>query len=337
MFKLRPLFSLPKKKALNREALTLFPPDLVLQNGNIIVTAESLDEKFHGLLLGAHSSINTDLNQFESTVLKEIKDLLQHSAKSSDILPRLPLIVPKVMKLLRINKTSSRKISELIEKDPVLVGDVMKLTNSPYYRTRRKITSLQQATVVLGSEGLRRLVANALIKPLINLRSGHFSRIGSPLLWEQAEKTAIASSVICKGKKESEETQFHAYLLGILQNIGFTIGFRVLDKAFDGTQAPNSKEFQLEFARQSRFITSQVARSWSMPSQICDALDSQSKMKCNESSSALSETLYIADRIAKAQILRQSANLNLTKTKILLNQQPCHTCRKALDAVTHSE
>jgi HD-like signal output (HDOD) protein len=287
---------------------------------------------FFGVTLGSTSRIDTGLNGFEKKVLGQLQTLVQKSSQASSLLPRLPTILPKVIQALRDEESSAPQIAELIEQDHILVAEVMRLVHSPYYKTRQEITSLKQATVMLGREGLRQLVASAIVRPMLNTHGGHFVKLSSRLLWDHAEKTALGSSLLCKA---DEELRFYAYLAGLLQNMGFTVGFAVLDNIFDGTEAPNSKQFLFEFIMLCRKLSVAIVRSWSLPEMLCEAVRMQSLSDSDNNASSLANTLYIADHIAKAQILSQRLSLDPAKTSILLNRKPCEDCIKCLEAIDH--
>lgn len=301
-------------------------------NGNE-VTVKEVDRHFFELLLGVNSQVNTGLNRLEQETVDQLKKLLKNNSELMNLLPSLPLILPKVMKVLRDENTTAIDVAKIIEEDPTLVADVIRLTNSPRYRTKEKITSLEQATAILGREGLKRLVACAIMKPLLNVKGGHFLKLSSRVLWEHSEKTSIAAYNLCR---DLDEKQFYAYLAGLLQNIGLIIGLKVLDNVFDGTEAPNSCEFHKLFDNYCRRISTKVAGAWSMPKSIGDAFSAQENTDEIDNPSSLHVHLFLSDRVAKAQILADRIGLKAHDTKIMLNQELCQCCIDSLDAINYT-
>ena len=333
MFNLKKLLNSYKEKETKVDDLQSFPPVVQLKYQDLIVEAATIDQVFYSALLGVNSVIDHELNPFESEALRQLEALLTQDLKTSNLLPRQPAILPKVMHSLREDNSTANDISRLIEQDPVLVADVMKLVNSPFYMTRSKIVTLQQATTMLGRDGLRKLVIGAVMKPLLNQDSGHFSKIASRYLWDHSGKTALAASVINTG---SEENIFHAYLAGILHNIGYILSLKVLDKAFDGNYSPNSKFFHERFAQLSRALTLEIAKSWSMPKQVCQALENEKKKNADHQSLAFSRDLFIADKLAKTAVFSEKLAILPQKTNILVNREICRQCKYAFDNISFS-
>lgn len=332
MFNFRKHFSTFRKMDNNEKDLQGFPPALVFKSGPCTISAGELDELFFGVLLGTTSQIDTELNQFETKVLQQLQSLLQNKQQASKLLPRLPTVLPKVIQALREEDNSAAEIASLIEQDHILVAEVIRLVNSPVYRTRQEITSLKQATIMLGREGLRQLVASAIVRPLLNSGSGHFVKISSKALWEHSEKTAMTASQQCQ---ENEEMRFYAYLAGVLQNIGFMVGFSTMDSIFDGTQAPNSKQFRQQFVKLCRELSAAIASNWSLPESLCEAFKIQAQLADTQNDSSLSTNLYIIDRIVKVHLLEERLKFDPDSAQILLNNRPCEFCLSCLQTFSH--
>ena len=331
MLNIRKRFSALTKNGNNKHA-SAFPPHMVFKSGVNSISGTDIDEQFYGVLLGATSRIETELNPFEKNALQQITGLIQKKEQAAKLIPRLPTILPKVIQALRIETVTADEIASLIEQDHVLVGDVMRLVNSPYYRTRQEITSLKQATIMLGREGLRQLVASAIVRPLMISNSGHFAKLSSRQLWEHSEKTALAVVQQCT---EDEEMRFYAFLAGILQNIGFTVGFNALDSIFDGSHAPNSKQFLQLFIARCRELSAEIAKNWSLPDAVCEAFETMIDPTQHPEAPRLATTLYIADRIAKAQMLGPRVKFDASNAKILLNRKSCDSCLETLGKIDY--
>jgi len=203
------------------------------------VSTIEIDTAFYGLILGVQSPIDSDLNDFEKRVLRELDHLLTSDISHSSLVPRLPAVIPRVMGTLRDQSSSSADLASQLGRDAVLVSEVIRLSNSPCYRVAQNVTSLERAVFVLGQAGVRQLVVNAAFKPLINLNSGHFTKLSGTTLWDQSEKTAIVCDCLARQVKTD---RFNAYLMAIVQNVGFTVALQILDRNFDGSQAPRSQQ-----------------------------------------------------------------------------------------------
>jgi len=221
--------------------------------------------------------------------------------------PRLPAVMPRVMSTLRDETSSAARLAAELGRDAVLVSEVIRLSNSPYYRTGGKITSLERAVFALGRTGIRQLVANAAFKPLINLNAGYFTRLSGTLLWEQSEKAAVVCDCMARGGKAD---RFHAYLAAIVHNVGMTVALQVLDRHFEGRDVPRSQQFRERLVRQSRVLSLKIARQWEFPQPVLDALQAQLESSGSAQLPSLAAILSLADTLARLHILSRQGRIS---------------------------
>lgn len=278
------------------------------QSGGIPWAPAQIDAAFYGLVLGVNSMVDGKLNGFESGVLRGLDQLLNSDVAHSELVPRLPAVIPRVLTVLRDDDSSAADLALELGRDAVLVSEVIRLSNSPYYRVSQEITSLERAVFILGRTGVRQLVAHAAFRPLLNLNTGHFSRLAGTLLWDQSERAAIASDCMAKNVHVD---RFQAYLGAIVQNVGFTVSLQVLDKRFDGREAPNSQRFRREWVERARRLSLVIARQWNFPAPVLDALEAQADSRDLARLSTHDAILRAADRLAKVHMLASRGRMDV--------------------------
>src|SRR5882724_602634 len=108
--------------------------------------------------------------------------------------PRRPNLLPQLMRAINDEDVSRRELSAIIARDPALVGSLLKMANSAFYRvSSRQVETIERAIVLMGSDGLRSLVAAALMQPIFKVSStGTFARFPE-IVWEHAMRTAHAA------------------------------------------------------------------------------------------------------------------------------------------------
>ncbi|MFZ0470900.1 MAG: hypothetical protein WAL92_18415 [Thiogranum sp.] len=62
---------------------------------------EELDTAFDGYILGVQSAMDCEIDDFETIALRKLSQLLKADIAYFSLVPRLPLIIPKVMNNLR--------------------------------------------------------------------------------------------------------------------------------------------------------------------------------------------------------------------------------------------
>ena len=94
--------------------------------------------------------------------------------------PRRPMQLPKLMQAINDETClAQRALSQIIAGDPALAGNLLRLANSPFYRhSPEPIESLDRAVAMLGTEGLRSMIAAALMQPVFRISGGSFAHFG---------------------------------------------------------------------------------------------------------------------------------------------------------------
>ena len=106
-------------------------------------------------------------------------------------LPRRPSLLPRLMTAISNDTASMRDMAKIIGEDGTLLGGLLKLSNSAFYGVRRHkpIESLEKAVALVGTDGLRSLVATALLHPVMTGAQGPFSSFAEAT-WEHSQYAA---------------------------------------------------------------------------------------------------------------------------------------------------
>ncbi|WP_200374405.1 HDOD domain-containing protein [Thiocystis violacea] len=261
-----------------------------------------VDRHFHQWLVGVDAFVEQPLTASETGLLEAFEQLIQGEHGSTNLVPRLPTVVPQLMRSLKDETITGARLSRQIEKDPVLVGEAIRLANSPFYRRRRKIESIEQAVVLLGHNGLRQLIARVAFYPILNLQTGHVTKLVGPRLWSQSEKCALVCR--CLARKERSDP-FVAYLAGLVNNLGLLVGFRLMDRLLVARPdaLPGSCEFYRRFIAQAGRLSHRIVEEWGFPEAVAVALDEKAANRFDDSLSLLGRILYVGDEYSKIQIL----------------------------------
>jgi HD-like signal output (HDOD) protein len=194
------------------------------------------------------------------------------------------------------------QLAKLIGRDPVLVGEVMRVSRSIYYRTLPPIQSLQHAVVLLGQDGLRRVVTMHVLKPILHASAGMFGHVAGQRLWDHAERCAHACAYLGKGSSDP----FEAYLAGIVCNTGTGAVVRVLDQEAPAELGPLTNQFLASCSQMAAQISLRAAQHWNLPAKVLLALEERSESPAAPES-PLGRALMCANTLAMAQVLGEHA------------------------------
>lgn len=133
------------------------------------------------------------------------------------VLPTLPEVALKVRDVVDDPNASAFQLSEVITTDAALSTRLLKVANSPLYRGRVPVESVQMAIARLGLTMVRNLVTSLVMEQMFQPTS---SRMDEHLrtLWEHSTQVAAISQVLAN-KQPSISTD-EAMLAGLIHDIG---------------------------------------------------------------------------------------------------------------------
>src|SRR4051794_18613299 len=97
-------------------------------------------------------------------------------------LPLLPHVAGQVCALSTSDDASARSLAALLHRDQAIAAHVLRVANSPLYRPRVPIVSLQQAISRLGMTTLREIVLTVSMRSRVFNVSGYTTEIHA--LWQ---------------------------------------------------------------------------------------------------------------------------------------------------------
>lgn len=198
-----------------------------------------------------------------------------NTATQERYMPRRPMLLPQLLRAINDNETSRRELARIISGDPALAADLLRLANSPFYRASAKpVESIDRAVAVLGTEGIRKLVATAIMQPVFRVRSGHFPRFPDTT-WDQAFRSAVAAESFAAIVDNSDP--FAAQLLALVVGLGAIIVFRMtMDRYGDETTlTPAPQLFAALIDTHASRAAHAVAASWALSDRMLTAIDEQ--------------------------------------------------------------
>lgn len=235
----------------------------------------------------------------QKLVIDVVLENLSKKQQRHHAVPRLPSIIPKLLRSLRDPDSSAKDYVEIVNKDPAMSAAVLKLANSVYFNpVGSYIGNIERAIVKLGSDGLRSVLSAAVMQPIIQRDSPYFSQTGQRL-WAHSLNTAVASELIAETRGME---RFKAYLLGLVHDVGKITVFCELCRQYqlNGDQAPGYNAFLPPMRRFSAQLSVQIATDWELPEEVIAALQEQLDVVPGKAVSDFGQLLYQANIASEA-------------------------------------
>jgi HD-like signal output (HDOD) protein len=263
--------------------------------------AADVDALFYRWLAGGSSGQAATLAT-ETLVLDELARLARTPGDAADLVPRVPAVIPQLLRGLRDEAVSGAELARQVAQDVVLVAEVIREANSPYYRPAAPVRTVEGALMLLGQNGLRMLLARVAFRPVIGTQSGRFARQAAPHVWSQSEKCALAAHLLAPGLGADP---FEAYLAGLMHNVGLIVACRLIDQVCHDEPLPRSDQFCAGLLALSRTLAAQIAAHWEFPPSISHAIAQAGQ----PGAGALAQAVASGDRVAKLRVLADAAVL----------------------------
>jgi Predicted signal transduction protein len=140
-------------------------------------------------------------------------------------LPTLPVIVQQVQKLIENPNSNMSQIALVITRDQSIAARVIRLVNSAFYGLGNKISSIQQAIMLLGLNTVKNLVIGvSVVKTFEGVHNA--TLFDREKFWLHSFACATGARLIAKKMDRIEPEDF--FMAGLLHDIGIL----VLDQFF---------------------------------------------------------------------------------------------------------
>ncbi len=189
-------------------------------------------------------------------------------------LPLMPHVVASIVQLRDDDEDVVMKLSQAISADPRLAGQLLRIVNSAYFGFARRIATIPEATVVLGTEAIRNLTIGAAVS---NFFSGKSDLVDRAQLWRHSLAVAAASRKVAElsGMRHTEE----AFTAGLLHDFGRLALERHLGELY-GRALVRSREQHLPLLEAEQqtlgldhsWLGGWLARQWNLPPLLAEPI-----------------------------------------------------------------
>jgi HD-like signal output (HDOD) protein len=272
------------------------------------IPCDEIAERFFRFVLNQPVSAGDSPNKpREQAILQRLKDQCENGRFDVRSLPRMPTVLPQLMRAMKNDKLSGAQLADLIRRDPVLVGEVMRVTGSVTYRTAHPIGSLQHAVVLLGQIGLRHVVTSYVMKPILMASTGANGQVAGQRLWDHAERCGHAAVYLSKGQCDA----FEAYLVALVGYSGLGAVARLLEKELQNAELPASSAGFIDSCVQlAAELTVQAGQHWDLPAAVQEALVEHASHGSATLMQPMSRVLHVSQRLAMYQLLAEQGLLD---------------------------
>ncbi|SDG50041.1 HDOD domain-containing protein [Desulfosporosinus hippei] len=227
---------------------------------------------------------------------------LEHVLKRVQALPPLPTSALRVIALTKNPGTTVKELETVIGKDPSLTAGILRQANSAYYGYARRISSLQEAIVMLGFQVTQGLAMASAVAPLLkdNLVGYEIEQEG---LWKHSMLTAMTAKRLCQYRKFPFGDV--AFTAGLLHDIGkLVISIYVQEVGpflVEKVKEAKLSYFELEekvIGYNHATVGGFLARTWFLPEDLVSAISYHHTPENTPSYPELACVIHVANGLA---------------------------------------
>jgi HD-like signal output (HDOD) protein len=243
------------------------------------------------------------------------------TTRAADWVPRVPAVLPGLLRSLRNEHSSAHDLAHLIEQDVSLLAEALKEANSALYQRGEKVNQTEDAVRLLGNQGLRMLIARVAFRPVLGADAGPLVQAGAAHTWALGEACAQASRALAPARGVDP---FEAFLSGLALNIGQLVALRMADRVAHlarqdahglgprkvpvGERADTTSDNQAaqDVAHVVALLSHRVAARWELPDNVVGTLTAQIDPMARFQWPQAGELLSVAQEAARLKVLDEA-------------------------------
>lgn len=242
--------------------------------------------------------MQTQVNNGEPQKRVSIQSILRQTPD----LPAMPAALIKVLQATDGSDSNARLVAQAVSMDQSLSARVLRMANSSFYGLSRKVTTLQEAVVLLGFRSVRQLALLAGTQSWLSRPLPGYDLAPKALMVHSFSVATGAQMIAKLSKYEEHDTVF---VTGLLADIGKI----ALSNVFDGKLqllVQLGIQAGMTFDQVERHVIgvdhaevgAHLAESWNLPQDIIDGIRWHHMPSHSSKNQAIADCIHIADFMA---------------------------------------
>lgn len=253
-------------------------------------TATGIQDENKSCATDGRTGCRRSSDDLKSKIIRDIEDL-----------PPMPQAVIKIQQLIADINSDTKQLAKIIESDQAIAAKVLKMANSAFYGMSGKISSVHQASLMLGYQTLGEIATMAGTADLLARKMPGYG-YDSQDLWRHSLSVAFSAKLIAAMKNKDLVPEAHT--AGLIHDVGKIILDRHILVKKDKIAAYMAQEEKTFLDAERYFfgfdhaeIASEICRSWKIPEGITLAIGCHHRPSISNGD-GLSYMLHIADYAA---------------------------------------
>lgn len=218
---------------------------------------------------------------------------------SLDALPTLPSTLAEILRVANNPSAGVVDLEILISRDPTLAAKTLQVANSPMYGFRRKLGTIHEAVVALGTRKIRSLASALALAP--TFQDAPNGLIVGARLWSHSLATAMWTQEIARTVGAHETNPL--FTAGLMHDIGLLALNLVapdrMREVLEAARASDSHHFEVEGSQlgtNHSKLGAALCAKWMLPAELTLLISHHHASECPMEPHA--QILRLADWLA---------------------------------------
>ncbi len=221
--------------------------------------------------------------------------------RAIDNLQPIPQIALEILNSLEDEEYEVQPIADMVRQEQVIAARTLQLCNSSFYNRGRKIETIDHALIMLGRDLFVKLVISSIIEDFFSRYVQGYSLCKGGL-FSHSLGTAITAERIARHTGKAAPAV--AYLAGLMHDIGKVVLDQFVSDVYpffyrrllDGKTDLQSVEQEI-FGIDHAQVGLRLARKWSFPQSLTDAIGFHHRIDTRTGSSPLLILVHLANHL----------------------------------------
>lgn len=218
-----------------------------------------------------------------------------------DSIPPFPATVTKVLQVIDTSKVNAKDVASLLAEDQSVATTILRYANSAYYGLPRQVSTVSEATVILGFAAIKSLLLAAAVHKTINKEVTGYS-LAEGELWNHSINCAmLAKYLAVKCRFPIPEQVFVA---GLIHDVGKVVlstyvgpQFTEILKLVHEENIPFMDAEKRVLGFNHTEVGAALAQKWNLPSELVEAIAFHHNPQQAEHAFKLTALVHIADAL----------------------------------------
>ncbi len=261
--------------------------------------------RLHAWLMGCQRIVAGERSIPERAMLTELRQRIRNRRLSR--IPRQPRVLPVLIRALGDERQTHRDIAAIILDEPALTDELLRVVNRCRGREsdQRPVESVEQAVLMVGFEGVRRAVSEAVMRPVMQGQSraeADFAR----RVWHWGLLCANACDLVAQQQRRTGPDLF---MIGLMPALAYLTLYREFESiAHDHTGSREVPPSMLDEVLHDEVghMLERLIEAWQLPARYGRHLEELHGTPLGRAESTLSKGMVLGTRETLLQAGRQT-------------------------------